>query len=259
MTLPSPHSASRRSTSAFTLIELLVVIAIISILAAILFPTFAKAREKARQTSCLSNEKQIGLAIMQYTQDYDECLPERINGSSNWKMVMDTYVKSTAVYKCPSNPRNDVPDLENSFPVSYSANRGVVPGPNHGPFVDNPDVVGLGDIQSPASVVAIVEATMRFSDFRVDRPEDAENRNDNITPSGNLFAGHTGFTNFLFMDGHVKAMRPLNTLDRGDGGSGDINLWTVNNTQFTNGTAAAPIKSLASGYDVLNYSHNLYK
>jgi len=61
----------------FTLIELLVVIAIIAILAAILFPVFAKVREKARQTSCLSNEKQLGLAITQYVQDYDEKLPWR--------------------------------------------------------------------------------------------------------------------------------------------------------------------------------------
>src|ERR1051326_5958910 len=68
-------SRPNHSTKAFTLIELLVVIAIIAILAAILFPVFAQAREKARQTSCLSNEKQLGLAVMQYLQDYDELLP----------------------------------------------------------------------------------------------------------------------------------------------------------------------------------------
>ena len=69
--------SSRSRTSAFTLIELLVVIAIIAILAAILFPVFAQAREKARQTSCLSNMKQIGLGLLMYTQDYDEQFPPR--------------------------------------------------------------------------------------------------------------------------------------------------------------------------------------
>src|SRR5476651_819462 len=66
-----------RSRHGFTLIELLVVIAIIAILAAILFPVFARAREQARRTSCLSNMKQIGLALFMYAQDYDETLPER--------------------------------------------------------------------------------------------------------------------------------------------------------------------------------------
>src|SRR5688572_18560718 len=69
----SAHSPRRRS--AFTLIELLVVIAIIAILAAILFPVFAQAREKARQVACMSNEKQIGTAVMMYLQDYDEVYP----------------------------------------------------------------------------------------------------------------------------------------------------------------------------------------
>lgn len=71
-----------QSNRAFTLIELLVVIAIIAILAAILFPVFAKAREKARQTSCASNEKQLGVALLQYTQDFDEDLPCGTNGGT---------------------------------------------------------------------------------------------------------------------------------------------------------------------------------
>jgi len=94
----------------FTLIELLVVIAIIAILAAILFPVFARAREKARQSSCLSNEKQIAIAILMYAQDYDEMLPKYRQDSASpgcqylWAMVIQPYVKNTQLGVCPSAP-----------------------------------------------------------------------------------------------------------------------------------------------------------
>jgi prepilin-type N-terminal cleavage/methylation domain-containing protein len=102
-------NAARRS--GFTLIELLVVIAIIAILAAILFPVFAKAREKARQITCASNLKQIGLGLMQYTQDYDEGFPlgNNSNGGNadgNWVDQSYTYYKSANMFKCPDNSNN---------------------------------------------------------------------------------------------------------------------------------------------------------
>ncbi len=103
------------SRKGFTLIELLVVIAIIAILAAILFPVFAQAREQARKTSCLSNCKQIGLSMQMYAQDYDEMLPGWNNPSAHplardwdWAIVvplLNAYNKSDQIWSCPSGPK----------------------------------------------------------------------------------------------------------------------------------------------------------
>src|SRR4051812_16423886 len=110
--IPMPYSQRR----AFTLIELLVVIAIIAILAAILFPVFAQAREKARMTGCLSNERQLGSALMMYVQDYDETFPyNRFHGAIGgvpentiltWRNVIAPYLKNKGVLACPSNPNS---------------------------------------------------------------------------------------------------------------------------------------------------------
>ena len=96
----------------FTLIELLVVIAIIAILAAILFPVFAQAREKARAAACLSNGKQMALGLMMYAQDYDERLPRvwtptfgAKNGPRDWKDDIQPYVKNVDVFRCPSRSK----------------------------------------------------------------------------------------------------------------------------------------------------------
>jgi len=105
-----PPRHQRAARSGFTLIELLVVIAIIAILAAILFPVFARARENARRSSCQSNLKQIALGIKQYTQDYDELFPIQItpNASSArppvaWADEIQPYIKSLQLYQCPSD------------------------------------------------------------------------------------------------------------------------------------------------------------
>jgi prepilin-type N-terminal cleavage/methylation domain-containing protein len=106
------HSPKR---SGFTLIELLVVIAIIAILAAILFPVFAQAREKARSTSCLSNERQIMTAVKMYAQDYDEQSPYYLwwfdpvagfNGWHPWMENVNPYIKNTQIWICPSAPKD---------------------------------------------------------------------------------------------------------------------------------------------------------
>jgi len=151
-------NSRRRHLSAFTLIELLVVIAIIAILAAILFPVFAQAREKARQTSCLSNNKQFGLGIMMYVQDYDETFPIgcakgnntyywnfNLPTPYNWRPIPPTdgrvlaaqvhwgnsiqpYIKNWGIMACPSGPevRLGIPDYATPnvpwYNVSYTYN-----------------------------------------------------------------------------------------------------------------------------------------
>ena len=124
---------SVRGNKGFTLIELLVVIAIIALLAAILFPVFARAREKARQTTCASNMKQLGLGFLQYAQDYDEALPVGIYpGSANasipygWGGQIFPYVKSIPLFDCPDDKTINVASGPNIFyPVSYSYNQNV--------------------------------------------------------------------------------------------------------------------------------------
>lgn len=101
-----PFASSSTTRNAFTLIELLVVIAIIAILAAILFPAFARARENARKASCSSNLKQIGLGFIQYAQDYDGYTPGSSNGASpiniSWPTLIFPYIKSDQLFVCPS-------------------------------------------------------------------------------------------------------------------------------------------------------------
>ncbi|MEO7717113.1 MAG: DUF1559 domain-containing protein [Capsulimonas sp.] len=255
--------ASKRQ--GFTLIELLVVIAIIAILAAILFPVFAKAREKARQTSCASNMKQLGLAFLQYTQDYDEIMVPRNNGNVgqySYLDILQSYVKSGQVTQCPSNPEHNyitccgAPPDSKSY-VSYGANAAqrygrdgsgqYLSGPlgdGKGPFLDVP--AAIASFQAPAQLIALVESTSMFTDFDPNI-SGGFNAWDQPTPNspnvGNLFAGHTGMANFLFIDGHVKAMKPLATLDQTSGGSGQTNLWLSDSSNY--GTAPGqPAKTL---------------
>jgi len=146
---------SSRTRSGFTLIELLVVIAIIAILAAILFPVFAKVREKARQTACLSNVKQLGLAFAQYSEDYDEKYANGINCESpageGWAGDLYPYVKSVNVYKCPDD------NTAGAAYVSYGYNsNNAIPTYTSGKDSDsNP----ISAYNSPSQTVLLFEVT----------------------------------------------------------------------------------------------------
>ena len=216
--------ARRNHQPGFTLIELLVVIAIIAILAAILFPVFAKARENARRASCSSNLKQIGLGIMQYTQDYDETLPwSRIptpGGTLSWRVAIYPYIKSTDLFKCPSNSSNKTAANYNGngliFDASYLVNGD---GGNSGGTqpMRSTGASALADIQNPSQEIFGGEGTNRL---------DPEFWTTTNTANNMLMQGHLGTTNFLFGDGHVKALKPLSTIT-------PYNMWCNEGTAST--------------------------
>jgi prepilin-type N-terminal cleavage/methylation domain-containing protein/prepilin-type processing-associated H-X9-DG protein len=164
MVQSSPDYSGRK---AFTLIEILVVVAIISILAAILFPVFARARENARRSSCMSNLKQMGIAMMMYVQDYDETYPRSryaVTGAANtagaspdgaiwvsgfiyWPQILYPYHRNRQIFKCPSaNVYDDV------YPANghYGANVLLIQ-------TDSSPAVTLASVQSAATTYAIMD------------------------------------------------------------------------------------------------------
>lgn len=156
--------APRRSFQGFTLIELLVVIAIIAILAAILFPVFQKVRENARRAACLSNEKQIGLGVIQYQQDADEKNPGGLNGyggGSGWAGQIYPFVKSVGVFQCPDD------SARGPASASYALNANTSKAsPACGPGVDccvlTADSASIAQYNAPSNTVLVFEVTQSY-------------------------------------------------------------------------------------------------
>ena len=187
---------------AFTLIELLVVIAVISILAAILFPVFAQARSKARQTSCLSNERQIGLAIFLYVSDFDEQFPQglgQINGErtwagEGWAGQCLAYHKNAALFHCPSDPNPATG--ANNFTTSYGFNINLVAVPETGDdeYDPVPPGVALSALNASARSVLLFEVSgvwVNLNDVR-------EGAEAGGKPGRNYSASANGLDNRLY-------------------------------------------------------------
>jgi prepilin-type N-terminal cleavage/methylation domain-containing protein/prepilin-type processing-associated H-X9-DG protein len=224
-------SSSRR---AFTLIELLVVIAIIAILAAILFPVFAQAREKARQASCLSNMKQIGLGFMMYVQDYDETFPSQnlaLPGviADVWQFSIANYITSPPsnwseprgnIFSCPSNQvvrglsQTTVDralaiglDLVGRFRLTRRADGTYAYLAN---YAINDSVVGETGVTAMAAWDRPAEAYMVMEgngDGDLDSNDVSQEGTLNAKANDQIFWGHADGMNITYVDGHVKWLR----------------------------------------------------
>ena len=242
---------------AFTLIELLVVIAIIAILAAILFPVFARARENARRSSCQSNLKQIGLGIMQYTQDYDEKYPMAFNFGDNdkqsWDLQAAPYMgikvgtqsasgtPSALIFVCPSDSvpsgytwanRRTYSMPWNNTDGGYYNDSGQYPAPYiGGPLAVPGDYArgrAMSDVAAPAATLMLVERPWYQNAFGNGNGATCNSPDQQVaaTPQGMGRPIHFDGYNYLFIDGHVKWLRPEGTIGTGTMAS-PRGMWTL--------------------------------
>ena len=217
------HQLRKTFRRGFTLIELLVVIAIIAILAAILFPVFARARENARRASCQSNLKQIGLGLLQYTQDYDEKFPLGFSVEGGvtryWPQLTQPYMKSEQVYICPSTTghvyihtnNNDYDKGSYIANFMYFGTGDNFTPPNAANEYVTPFVTSMSQVQAPATTMWVADGNKKVNLGLEDGSATLTIFNGSPREFGNtderIVERHLDTTNVLYTDGHVKAVK----------------------------------------------------
>ena len=208
-----------RGANGFTLIELLVVIAIIAILAAILFPVFARARENARRSSCQSNLKQIGLGWLQYTQDYDEVVvPYSSTGSTtgfshNWATAFQPYIKSTQLLVCPSASDKAVGYTMNAIIATNGRSLAAFQTPATTPiFIDAVGLVQTNVTSTDIRALAFFKNAPTTNGRTLTNGAVMGTSVWSASTTAKLEGGvapgrHLETANYLFADGHVKARK----------------------------------------------------
>ena len=204
-----------RTKNAFTLIELLVVIAIIAILAAILFPVFAQAREKARSISCLSNLKQLGTGMMMYTQDYDENMCSPFVGAPGplaltWDRLIQPYIKSTQIIACPSDIYSPSVDIAGGKIVAGNIQRSYTMPSQLGWLWWDGQNNGYGSVFS-VPLAKINFPAITFQLFERDNCNGVGGDWNwcSVSDGSNEWAyRHTGRANLVYIDGHAKNSPP---------------------------------------------------
>jgi prepilin-type N-terminal cleavage/methylation domain-containing protein/prepilin-type processing-associated H-X9-DG protein len=194
----------------FTLIELLVVIAIIAILAAILFPVFARAREKARQASCQSNLKQIGLAVQMYAQDYDEVMVRgytdvRHAGISGGYLhapeLLHPYIKNAQIWQCPSEG-SDYASFDHGIKCTYGINQAQFEVQS----TRFDRSLALAQIEDPSGTICFIDDTNVWAGpYSPVVPTGYDPDAGVPTAQTRAKPRHNEMFNILFVDGHVKS------------------------------------------------------
>ena len=223
------------------LIQAFIVVVIVASLMAILSPAVNRSPHGARCSTCASNLKQIGFAMKQYMQEYDEHLPPLTNGqqangkTQSWRNALQPFIKNVDLWKCAENPVAKGDTLAaDGLPLGYDV---IVGGPIRG---GKP--LKMSAIKSPSSTISVFEKNGDNAQAQqigaLWNKDDGDENWTNI-----LYAGHLGGTNYLFVDGHVKFMRPMTVI------ADKVNRWNVNNKAPVSPRALQKLKAAQHTFD----------